>query len=343
MATIVPRKNDKGEIIGWQAKIRRRGFPVQSRTFESRKVAEDWGKVIEAEMIRGVHVDRTKAERTTLGQVIENYNQRVAPTHKGGEAEILRLNRFIREEPALCAYSLANLKTAHFEDFMQRRLDEVSPGTVKRELGLLHSVIEAVRKAYGMVENPISDVRRPQVNDARDVRLHPGDEDRLLAAIQTSRNPWLRPAVILAVETAMRRSELLALRWNDIDFDQLKAHVRESKTDDKRRDRQQGREVPLSPRAYDLLWELGSSDRTEGGRVLGTTAEGLKQAFERARTRANMEHLNFHDLRHEATSRLVERGWGILEIAAVTGHADLQMLKRYTNLRAHDLARKLDQ
>lgn len=342
MATIVPRKNDKGEIIGWQAKIRRRGFPVQSRTFESRKAAEDWGKVIEAEMIRGVHVDRTKAERTTLGQVIEDYIQRVAPTHKGGEAEILRLKRFIREEPALSAYSLANLQTHHFEDFMQRRLEEVSPGTVKRELGLLHSVVEAVRKAYGMVENPISDVRRPQVNDARDVRLHPGDEDRLLTAVQTSRNPWLKPAVILAVETAMRRSELLALRWSDIDFDQIKAHVRESKTDGKRRDRQQGREVPLSPRAYDLLWELGSSSRSEDGRVLGTTAEGLKQAFERARIRANLEHLNFHDLRHEATSRLVERGWGILEVAAVTGHADLQMLKRYTNLRAHDLARKLE-
>lgn len=342
MATIVPRKNDKGEIIGWQAKIRRRGFPVQSRTFESRKAAEDWGKVIEAEMIRGVHVDRTKAERTTLGQVIDDYIQRVAPTHKGGDAEILRLKRFIREEPSLCAYSLANLQTRHFEDFMQRRLEEVSPGTVKRELGLLHSVIEAVRKAYGMVENPISDVRRPQVNDARDVRLHPGDEDRLLTAIQTSRNPWLRPAIILAVETAMRRSELLALRWTDIDFDQLKAHVRESKTDSKRRDRQQGREVPLSPRAYELLWELGAGDRGDDSRVLGTTAEGLKQAFERARTRANMDHLNFHDLRHEATSRLVERGWGILEVAAVTGHADLQMLKRYTNLRAHDLARKLE-
>ncbi|MBC7951626.1 MAG: hypothetical protein H7Z12_07390 [Rhodospirillaceae bacterium] len=110
--------------------------PIQSKTFESRKAAEDWGKVIEAEMIRGVHVDRSKAERTTLNQVIESYIQRVAPTHKGGEAEILRLRRFLREEPSLCSYSLANLKTHHFEDFMHRRLEEVSPDTVKRELGL---------------------------------------------------------------------------------------------------------------------------------------------------------------------------------------------------------------
>lgn len=224
---------------------------------------------------------------------------------------------------------------------MRRRLEEVAPGTVKRELGLLHSVIEAVRKAYGLIENPISDVRRPQVNDARDVRLHPDEEERLFAAMETNRNPWLRPAVILAIETAMRRSELLSLTWADIDFDHLKARIRESKTDGKRRDRQQGRDVPLSPRAYEILWYLGAGSRAEDCRVLGTTAEGLKQSFERARTRAKLEHLNFHDLRHEATSRLAEAGWNILELAAVTGHQDLQMLKRYTNLRASDLAKKM--
>jgi len=341
MATITPRKNDKGEIIGWQAKIRRRGFPVQSKTFSSHKTAEDWAKVIEAEMIRGVHVDRTKAERATFSQVIEDYIKRVAPTHKGGEAEIQRLRHFTRKEASLCAHSLANLQTRHFEDFMTRRLEEVAPGTVKRELGLLHSVIESVRKAHGLVENPISDVRRPQVNDARDVRLHPDDEERLFAAIETARNPWLKPAVILAIETAMRRSELLSLTWGDIDFDKMIARIRESKTDGKRRDRQQGREVPLSPRAYECLWDLGAGSRAAGGRVLGTTAEGPKQSFERARARAKMEHLNFHDLRHEATSRLAEAGWNVLELAAVTGHRDLQMLKRYTNLRATDLARKM--
>ncbi len=140
----------------------------------------------------------------------------------------------------------------------------------------------------------------------------------------------------------MRRSELLALRWEHVDFDALKLHLPDTKTDGKRVDRTKGRDVPLSPRAYELLWDLGAVPRSDDGRVLATIAEGLKQAFERARARAKMEHLNFHDLRHEATSRLVERGWGILEVAAVTGHADLQMLKRYTNLRAYDLARKLE-
>ena len=134
----------------------------------------------------------------------------------------------------------------------------------------------------------------------------------------------------------MRRGELLALLWRDIDFDRLHAHLPDTKTG-------KSRTVPLSPRAYEVLWHLGADIRPDHGRVLDTTAEGLKQAFERARVKVGLDHFNFHDLRHEATSRLFERGWGIMEVAHVTGHQDIQMLKRYTNLRASDLARKLEE
>lgn len=133
----------------------------------------------------------------------------------------------------------------------------------------------------------------------------------------------------------MRQGELLALSWENIDFEALSAHLPDTKTGKRR-------SVPLSPRAYEILWELGAGTRARDGRVLGTSAEGSKQAFERARARAGLDHFNFHDLRHEATSRLFERGWGIMEVAHVTGRQDLQMLKRYTNLRATDLARKLE-
>lgn len=343
MATISERYNREGQLIGWQVKVRKRGYPMLVKTFDRKADAQAWATVTESEMVRAVYVDRTKAERTTFKDAIDSYIAEVAPTHKGSRDEIHRLQKLIRDEPKLVAHALATLTTRLFEEYRDRRLREVKPGTVKRELGLLHAVIETVRKSHGMVENPVSDVRRPTVTDARDVRLHGDDEQRILAVIdKDSRNPWLKPAVILAIETAMRRSELLALRWEHVDFDGLSLGVADSKTDGKRSDRSKGRNVPMSPRTYELLWQLGTAERPIDGRVIGTTAEGLKQAFERARTRANMEHLNFHDLRHEATSRLVEKGWGILEVAAVTGHQDLQMLKRYTNLRASDLARKLE-
>jgi integrase len=331
MATICPRRNKLGKLIGWQAKIRKLGYPPLSKTFDSKEDAENWATVKEAEMVRGVYVDRSKAERSTLGQVIEDYVAYVAPTHKGGDAEVLRLKRFLREETALCAYAMANLETHHFEDYRDRRLAEVSAGTVKRELGLLHAVIEGVRKRYRMVENPVSDVRRPQVNDARDVRLHGDEAGLLLEACENARTPWLFPAVLLALETAMRRGELLSLTWDNIDLEAPAAYLPDTKTG-------KARAVPLSSLAIATLEAL---PRAATGRVIATTAEGLKQAFERARKRAGLDHVNFHDLRHEATSRLFERGWGVMEVATVTGHQDLQMLKRYTNLRARDLARKM--
>lgn len=336
MASILERRNRDGQLIGYQCQVRKKGYPPQIKTFDRKADAVAWATIIESEMVRGVHVDRSKAERITFREAIESYIRDTAPTHKGGRDEILRLNRFMRDEPKLVAHSLATLTTRGFEEYRDRRLKTVAAGTVKRELGLLHTVIEAVRKSHGMLENPLSDVRRPSVHDARDTRLRPGEEDKLLAECREARNPWLIPAVVLALETALRRGELLALRWDCVNLDQLHAHIPDTKTGKRRH-------IPLSPRAYEVLWELGSGDRPSDGRVIGTSADGLKQAFERARARANMEHFNFHDLRHEATSRLFERGWNVMEVASVTGHADLQMLKRYTNLRAGDLARKMEE
>ena len=323
MATFLERRNRDGQLIGYQAQVRKKGYPTQVKTFDRRADAVAWATVIESEMVRRVHVDRSKAERTTFREAVEVYIRDVAPSHKGARDEILRLKRFLRDEPKLASHALATLTTRLFEEYRDRRLKDVVAGTVKRELGLLHTVIEAVRKSHGMIENPISDVRRPSVRDARDTRLHPGEEDKLLGECRKARNPWLTPAV------------LLALRWDCVDLDRLHAHIPDSKTG-------KGRHVPLSPRAYKVLWELGAEERPSDGAVIGTTAEGIKQSFERARARAKMEHFNFHDLRHEATSRLFERGWNVMEVASVTGHADLQMLKRYTNLRASDLARKME-
>ncbi len=317
----------------WQAKIRRRGYPTQTKTFESKREAEAWVSVIESEMTRSIFVDRSKAERETLGQVIQSYINNIAPEHKGGDAEISRLERFRREESKLCQYAMATLKVEDFENFRDRRLkdEKRSPGTVKRELGLLRCVIESARRRLGLVENPVSEVRRPKVQDNRIMRFQDGEEKALMEALEACKNPWVKPAVILALETAMRRGELLSLRWENINLNERTAHLPDTKNG-------QARDVPLSPVALQTLKALPHSI---DGHVLGTSAEGIKNAFERARKRSGMEHFNFHDLRHEAISRLFEKGWNVMEVAAVSGHKDLQSLKRYTNLKAKDLAAKL--
>ena len=331
MATILERRNREGGLIGYQAQVRKKGSPTQIKSFSRRADAVEWATVVESEMIRGVHVDRSKAERATLREAVEAYIAEEAPRHKGGRDEILRLKKFMRDAPDLCAHSLSRLTTRMFEQYRDSRAEGVAPGTIKRELGLLHTVIEYVRKSHGMDENPVSDVRRPRVDDAREVRLHGDEAGALIEACQQSRNKWLAPAVLLALETGMRRSELLALTWANIDLERRTAFLPDTKSG-------RTRKVPLSSLAAAVL---DGMEKPADGTVIGTTAEGLKQSFERARKRAGLEHFNFHDLRHEATSRLFERGWNVIEVASVTGHSDLQMLKRYTNLRASDLAAKM--
>ncbi len=332
MATITKRFNRDGAHIGWQVKVRRHGFPPKSKTFEREADAKVWARALETEMDKGAFVDRTLAERTTLGDAIAHYLDAVAPAHKGAEVETVRLNRFVREEPELCRYALSNLRTHLFEDYRDRRLECVVPGTICREINLLHAVLESVRRRVGLIENPLAHVRRPTVMDERTVRLPPEDETKLMAALDDARNPWLKPLVVVALETAMRRSEILSLRWENVDLTNRTAFLPDTKNG-------RSRTVPLSTRAVGTLRAL---PRRLDGVVFPITAEAVKQAWTRARNRAQLPHLHLYDLRHEATSRLAEKGWNILELAAVTGHQDLKTLKRYTNLRAMDLAKKMD-
>jgi integrase len=140
------------------------------------------------------------------------------------------------------------------------------------------------------------------------------------------------PIVQLALETAMRQGELIRLHWEHIDLNRRTAHLPDTKNGE-------ARTVPLSTTAVRVLRTLPRG--LHGPVFLGLTTEAVKRAYIRAVRRAGIENLRFHDLRHEATTRLFEKGLNIMEVASITGHKDLRMLRRYTHLKAEDLARKL--
>ncbi len=301
MATITERRNRKDQLIGWQAKIRRHGWPVQSKTFRDYRKAEQWARSIEGQMADSVFVDKGPAERTTLFDAIELFVEDIIPTHKGGESEKLRLKRFQREEPKLCQHAMGRLTSKLFAEYRDRRLKAVAPGTVKREFNLLNSVIENWRREHPVIENPLRDVKRPAVDDERDVRLTPKEWKKLLAAceretirgewksgergeLQPKQNLWLAPAVELLKETGARRSELLNWKWEDTDLRAATATFRDVKNS---HDPQTAidRSIGLSKRAVAILRRLKKlSDKGEV-RVVPITAEALKQSFERARAK----------------------------------------------------------
>lgn len=338
MATIRQRENKKYEV-----QIRRDGWPKITRTFSKAADARAWAAVMESEIERGVFIDRTEAEKNTLGDLLQRYLTEVSSQKKGHNTERYRLVSLQRDPIARA--KVASLSGKLMAEWRDKRIKEVSGSTVNRDLNLISHVINVARKEWGIyVENPIAMIRRPPENRARNRRLAHGEEERLLAELELSarsergtfeaggtHNPWMLPLVILALESAMRRSELLSLRWADVFLSDRYVRLHDTKNGEPR-------DVPLSTRAYSVLDGL---PRHISGKVFPITGDAVKKAFTRAVERAGLGDFHFHDLRHEATSRIAEKLDNVLELSAVTGHKTLTMLKRYYHPRAKDLARKL--
>jgi len=326
MATIEKR----GQF--WRVKIRRAGLPAQTRTFNSKTDAQQWARGVESEIDKGIVVDRRVAQRLSLAEVLERYRREVTPTKRGSADENLRLKAMAQRPFARIRMSA--LTSSHLAAYRDERLKVVSGATVNREFSVLSHAIDTARREWDVYlpANPCTLVRRPPQGRARNRRLQGDEEQRLLAACRDARNVWLAHFVALAIETGMRRSELLGLQWANVDFPRRIALLTLTKNGE-------SRGVPLSSRAVAILQGIPSAHG--GGVFQNLTKEALKQSFKRAVRRAGIAGLRLHDLRHEATSRFFEKGLNVMEVASVTGHKTLQMLKRYTHLSVTDLATRL--
>lgn len=185
------------------------------------------------------------------------------------------------------------------------------------------------------LQNPVKQVELPSPGASRRRRLEDGEEVVLRAALAESGSLYALPLFVLAIETAARQGELLRLEWGDVRLSGEfgTALLRQTKNGDERI-------IPLSKAA---VLALGSLPRPlMGGRVFPVSAQQLRGVWEAARKACGIEDLRWHDLRHEAVSRLFEAGFDRIEAAAVSGHKTLQMLKDYTHLRAEKLALKLN-
>ncbi len=332
----------------WNVRIRRKGLPPLSRSFSTKSAAEAWARATEASIEAGTWKDDSEARSTSLRELLSLYGKKVVPTKKGRLPDEARI-RTLMADP-LSRYTLSHLDTAALARWRDARLRAGAKGsTVNRELNLISSVINWARKDLMIeVDNPVAHMRRPKNPPGRDRRLEPGEEERLLAALVSyresrpgpsrtgdyargTRNRFIKPIVQLALETAMRQGEILELRWEHVDVRKRIAFLPSTKNGD-------SRTVPLSSRAIAVFDSLTPQSE---GRVFPISADALKRAWKRATANAGLEDLRFHDLRHEATSRLAEKLPNVIELSAVTGHKDLKMLKRYYHPRAEALALKL--
>lgn len=343
----------------WQAIIRRQGHKTQSQTFPLKSDAEAWARDRERDMDRGIFVDRREAETTTLRTALGRYLKQVTPTKKSKSSEERLISAWL-ERLELVDKPLAALKTSDFVEFRQSRLEIVSSQTVRHELKLISHLYNIAAREWSIpVENPLKSMKMPPQGKARERRVSKPEEIYLLAAASDSgardkngksrANPWIAPAIRFALSTAMRQGEILGVEGQHIDRAKRSATLVDTKNGDRR-------VVPLAPSALAVLDALPV--RAIRGPVFQTTAEALRQSWRRAVRRARRAYLadcksigiepdpnflvdlHFHDLRHEAISRLFELRpqIDIMRIAQITGHKTLQMLKRYTHLHSEDTA-----
>lgn len=316
----------------WQARVSRKGEQSLVKTFQSKEDAERWARSVEVEWDRGTYANIHQAQKTTFGELIERYLREVTPLMRGVKEDTIRLKAIMRRP--IAKENMATLTSAKIAKYRDGRLQEIKPSTVVRELAYFSSIINHARKEWGLnIPNPVLGVRKPTQPQGRN-RVLTYDEEKILleaCAPKSNRNIYTRPFVILAIETAMRRGEILSLRWEDINYQTRTAYLSLTKNGESRR-------VPLSTRAMETLQSL---PRSIDGRVLPINFAALETNFKRARDRAGLKDLRIHDLRHTAATRLSEKLPNLLELSAVTGHKSLAMLKRYYHPNAEQLAIKI--
>ncbi len=323
MASIRKRKGK------WQAQIRRKGQPTISKSFHSKADATAWARKKEYQADRQELQPNTKIlDHTTLRELLIRYRDEVSITKRGGDTEIIIINAFLRHP--VTRKPLSALTPSDFIQYRNERLRAVKPQTLKRQLTIIRSVFKTANEEWEIpVTNPLSNLKLKFTDQRRERRLQTNELEKLIEATATCNNLYIKPIILFAIETGMRRGEILSLKWIHINFERSILIIPISKNGF-------SRNIPLTPSATEVLKQLDQSEQL----VFPITANAFRKAWERVKARAGVHDLRFHDLRHEAISRFFEMGLNIAEVASISGHKDFKMLFRYTHPKAEDIVNK---
>jgi len=362
MASIRTRTTTSGEKR-YTVEVRKKGFPPQTATFARKTDAKAWAADTESAIRENRYFKTAESRKHTFAQLIDRYIDEVLPTkpkavNRKQQLEFFkaRLGSFMLSEITAarlveCRNELATSLTGRHEDRTR------SPATVNRYLAALsHVFTVAVNDWEWLEESPMRRVKKLPEPRGRvrflsddivvDDQVVPGERSRLLAACQQVRAATdLYPLVVLALSTGMRHGEIASLDWSQVDLEQHRITLYETKNGEIR-------VVPLVGMAHDLLTQRQDAAGTSAkGLVFAspndpTKPHDLRSAWRSAVSKAQLTDFHFHDLRHCTASYLAMNGATPNEIAEVLGHKTLQMVKRYSHLsQAHmtELVEKMNE
>lgn len=356
MAQIVERKGRNGSVT-YRARIRIKGGKDLSASFKRKTDAVRWAERIESDIRDGKYFKVASAGKKTVASLIDRYLELEAPKRKDRQLVIpvLELWRGLIGEvtlkdltPAILAECRDRLLVSPNEKnkgAANRNPDagkeKKGPATVVRYMAVLsHALSLAVREWGWLDSNPMLKVKKPALPQARVRFLSDEERDRLLEACRESACLYLYPIVVIALSTGARKSEILNLRWKDIDLKRGIAQLELTKNRERRA-------LPLTHHAKELVQALHDKAKPERNDFLFPRADGMapftiQKVWYQAVREADLEDFHFHDLRHSAASYLAMNGATLAEIAEVLGHKTLQMVKRYAHLSDQHVAKVVE-
>jgi integrase len=335
MATIETRVTDTGEK-SYRVKVRLKGYPAQSATFERLTDAKKWAAATETAIREGRHFKTAEAKKHTLSEMVDRYIKDVLPTKP--KQAIKQAQQLDWWKDKIGAYALADITPAMIVQYRDElasgetyRGTQRSPATVVRYMAALsHAFTIAANEWQWLEDSPMRKVKKPKESRGRVRFLDDVERERFLAVCQQSSNKQLYLCVILALSTGMRQGELMGLKWQDVNLKDGFIILHETKNGERRR-------VPLAGHGLELLREHAKVRRLDTdllfpGNVHADKPIDLRKPFENALKMAEINDFHWHDLRHCTASYLAMNGASLAEIAEVLGHKTLQMVKRYAHL-----------
>ena len=326
----------KNKKISYRVRVRIKGCPTQTATFDSFTKAKEWARIMENQIIDGDFDTLIKAKRNTVSDLINRYFKTILPELKPKTAKDFKM-QLLWWKSVLGDTALSDVTPAVLLEYREKLKERkgkkenktLSNATLNRYMSVLSIVWNYGYKEWEWInENPFLKIHKLKENNERVKYLSDDEREKLLEECKKARNPYLYPAVVLAISTGARKMEILNLKWTDVNFEQKHAILQKTKNGEKR-------SIPLVNIAFDIMtnlyknrksnvWVFPSNDNTK--------PFDIKRSWETARKNAGLEDFHFHDLRHTCASYLAMNGATLNEIADVLGHKTFQMVKRYAHL-----------
>jgi len=329
MATIRKRDNS------YQAIVKKKGLPTQRKTFKTKPAALAWGRRIESSMDNGTWVDTSESVSTSIDHIMDElvYSFERFDIPVAGP-KLTQLNSIATYFEGV---SIHDITIDDVLGFAALRRKKICPSTLQQQMYYFRQAIDnsRIKLAENAVEIAIKELVKKKVITASAVRDRRLEEGELEALLDAAQGHWIGPAIEIAVESGMRQGEIHRLKWSDIDQESnIITLMRKDKQSIGGRKKHR---IPLFKGVREVLLRSRNSFGQEDSLFSVKRASSISDKFAKLTKKVGIEGLRFHDLRHEAISRMFEKGMRVEQVRLVSGHATLDQLSRYVNLRAENL------